>query len=396
MAVIVFQEEFTMKKIFASMMAAALVLSLAGCSGNTSSTADESSSAADSENSAAATGESSTAENSSTAEDNSSAATAETSSDSNSTGAYKLGMGVVTSTGSSAAGNAQVDATVAAVILDADGKIVSCAVDVAQNKMDITDGEVPEDAASMTFKSKKEKLEEYGMKPASGIGKEWYEQAEAFEAFVVGKTADEVAAIPVETNEHGVVTTDETLLAGCTMSVEALINATVKACNDDSAAEFNGDAKLALTCETSVDSATASAEDGEDGTAAMYTSFAAVAVDNDGKLAAVCFDEVQPKVTFDETGEITSDTSAEIKTKREKKDEYGMRGVSSISAEWFEQDQAFETFVTGKTADEISAIPTETTDNGHVVTTDETLLAGCTMSVGGMIETVVKAMGQVG
>ena len=328
-----------MKKIFASMMAAAMVVSLAGCSNGNSS---ESGSSANSEGG------------------------------SDNAAAYKLGMGVVTSTASSAAGNAQVDATVAAVVLDADGKIVSCAIDVAQNKMDVTDGEVPEDAASMTFKSKKEKLEEYGMKPASAIGKEWYEQAEAFEAYVVGKTADEVAAIPVETTDNGhVVTTDETLKAGCTMSISALIDATVKA-------------------------ATASAADGEDGTAAMYTSFAAVAVDGEGKLAAVCYDEVQPKVTFDEAGEITSDPTAEIKTKREKKDEYGMRSASAISAEWFEQNQAFETFVTGKTSDEISAIPTETTDNGHVVTTDETLKAGCTMSVGGMIQTVVKAMGLVG
>lgn len=353
-----------MKKIFASMMAAAMVVSLAGCSNGNSS---ESGSSANSEGS------------------------------SDNAAAYKLGMGVVTSTASSAAGNAQVDATVAAVILDADGKIVSCAIDVAQNKMDVTDGEVPEDAASMTFKSKKEKLEEYGMKPASAIGKEWYEQAEAFEAYVVGKTADEVAAIPVETTDNGhVVTTDETLKAGCTMSISALIDATVKACSDDSAADFTGDAKLALTTSTSVDSATASAADGEDGTAAMYTSFAAVAVDGEGKLAAVCYDEVQPKVTFDEAGEITSDPTAEIKTKREKKDEYGMRSASAISAEWFEQNQEFETFVTGKTSDEISAIPTETTDNGHVVTTDETLKAGCTMSVGGMIQTVVKAMGLVG
>ena len=255
-----------MKKIFASMMAAAMVVSLAGCSNGNSS---ESGSSANSEGG------------------------------SDNAAAYKLGMGVVTSTASSAAGNAQVDATVAAVILDADGKIVSCAIDVAQNKMDVTDGEVPEDAASMTFKSKKEKLEEYGMKPASAIGKEWYEQAEDFEAYVVGKTADEVAAIPVETTDNGhVVTTDETLKAGCTMSISALIDATVKACNDDGAADFTGDAKLALTTSTSVDSATASAADGEDGTAAMYTSFATVAVDGEGKLAAVCYDEVQPKVTF--------------------------------------------------------------------------------------------------
>ena len=342
-----------MKKIFASMMAAAMVVSLAGCSNGNSS---ESGSSANSESVSSA--------NSEGGSDNAAA--------------YKLGMGVVTSTASSAAGNAQVDATVAAVILDADGKIVSCAIDVAQNKMDVTDGEVPEDAASMTFKSKKEKLEEYGMKPASAIGKEWYEQAEAFEAYVVGKT------------------TDETLKAGCTMSISDFISATVKACSDDSAADFTGDAKLALTTSTSVNSATASAADGEDGTAAMYTSFAAVAVDGEGKLAAVCYDEVQPKVTFDEAGEITSDPTAEIKTKREKKDEYGMRSASAISAEWFEQNQAFETFVTGKTSAEISAIPTETTDNGHVVTTDETLKAGCTMSVGGMIQTVVKAMGLVG
>ena len=381
-----------MKKFIATMMAAAMVVSLAGCANN--GTSSESTSDVSSDSAADNSSESTADESSDAASEDSTESTDNGSADAS---ARKLGMGVSTSIASSAAGNAQVDATVAAVILDADGKIVSCSIDVAQNKMAITDGEVPEDAASMTFKSKKEKLEEYGMKPASAIGKEWYEQAEAFEAYVVGMTADDVAAIPVETTDNGhVVTTDETLLAGCTMSISAFIDATVKACNDDSAADFTGDAKLALTCATSVDSATASAEDGEDGTAAMYTSFAAVAVDNDGKLAAVCYDEVQPKVTFDEEGEITSDTSAEIKTKREKKDEYGMRGVSGISAEWFEQDQAFETFVTGKTADEISAIPTETTDNGHVVTTDETLKAGCTMSVGGMIQTVVKAMGQVG
>ena len=108
-----------MKKIFASMMAAAMAVTLAGCSNSTSS------SEAGSSNSA----------NSSEAGSESGAANA---------AAYKLGMGVCTSIGSSKAGNAQVDATVAAVVLDADGKIVSCAVDVAQNKMAVTDGEVPE------------------------------------------------------------------------------------------------------------------------------------------------------------------------------------------------------------------------------------------------------------
>ena len=56
--------------------------------------------------------------------------------------AYKLGMGVVVKTDSSKAGNAQVDATVAAVVTDAEGKIVAVKLDVAQNKMDVTDGQV--------------------------------------------------------------------------------------------------------------------------------------------------------------------------------------------------------------------------------------------------------------
>ena len=47
-------------------------------------------------------------------------------------GEYKLGMGVVVSTNSSKTNNAQVDATVAAVVVDKDGKIVACRIDCAQ------------------------------------------------------------------------------------------------------------------------------------------------------------------------------------------------------------------------------------------------------------------------
>ena len=44
---------------------------------------------------------------------------------------YKLGMGVVVSTDSSSDNNAQVDATVATVVTDANGKIVLCRLDCA-------------------------------------------------------------------------------------------------------------------------------------------------------------------------------------------------------------------------------------------------------------------------
>ena len=40
------------------------------------------------------------------------------------------------------------------------------------------------------------------MKKASGIGKEWNEQAAAFAKYVEGKTANEIAAIAVDESKH--------------------------------------------------------------------------------------------------------------------------------------------------------------------------------------------------
>lgn len=140
-------------------------------------------------------------------------------------GNYKLGMGVVVSDGSKE-GTAQVDATAAAVILDEAGKIVSCYIDVAQNKMSIADGTA---VAGQTYLTKQEKKEDYNMKKASAIGKEWYEQANFFTDFVVGKTASEIGAIEtVESNNHNVAT-DADILAGCTMEITGYISVLTKA-----------------------------------------------------------------------------------------------------------------------------------------------------------------------
>ena len=133
---------------------------------------------------------------------------------------HKLGMGVVVNTSSSKDGSVEIEATVAAVILDDAGKIVSCKVDVAQNKLDVTDGIIADDAASTEFKTKREQGDSYNMKGASGIGKEWYEQIDAFEDYVVGKTASEISSID---------TADADLLAGCTIGTSSLIACTAKA-----------------------------------------------------------------------------------------------------------------------------------------------------------------------
>ena len=79
---------------------------------------------------------------------------------------------------------------------------------------------------NLTFQSKQELKEGYNMKGASPIGKEWFEQAGAFEAYAVGKTAAELAALPA-----GGHTTEPAadLAATCTMDIAAFTDAISRA-----------------------------------------------------------------------------------------------------------------------------------------------------------------------
>ena len=56
----------------------------------------------------------------------------------------------------------------------------------------------------------------YGMRKASAIGKEWFEQAAGFAAFITGKTLTEASGIAV--NEGG-YPTDADLMATTTMGI---------------------------------------------------------------------------------------------------------------------------------------------------------------------------------
>ena len=162
---------------------------------------------------------------------------------------YKLGMGIDLNANSSSTGNAQVDATVAAVVTDADGKIVACRIDVAQNKMDVTDGAVE---ADKTFETKMELGSRYGMagkvdNDGDGQMLEWDEQAKAFESFVVGKTAAEVKAMPLqEVNGHQITADADLLKAGCSMQVTDFIAAVVAACEDAQGMSFKASGEFTL------------------------------------------------------------------------------------------------------------------------------------------------------
>ena len=302
---------------------------------------------------------------------------------------YKLGMGVSVSLDSSDTNKAQVDATVATVVTDSEGKIVLCRIDCAQNKMDVTVVQV--DTAA-TYTTKRDLKYDYNMVKYSNATLEWFEQVENLEKWVVGKTAEDIKNIETRVNEEGYnVAVDEELFASCSISLEAFQDAIVKACNDEKGSTFTtADAFTLGVSAISNSTESVSAADSEDGNAMvkMYTEFGAAAVGSDGKILAALTDAIQPKITVSADGEIVSkDYTA---TKRELGDDYNMVKYGNAIAEWDAQAKAFADYTVGMTADEVSAMET-TEHNGHDVTVDETLFASCTMDITGMRATIATA-----
>ena len=140
----------------------------------------------------------------------------------------KGGQGMVTSIGSVAdataekAGAAQVNTTVCSVLLDEQGKILNVTWDVQQTKIQFSlEGKPVELPAPEKLLTKLEKGDAYGMRNASAIGKEWFEQIAAFADYCVGKTVEEVLAIETFERDasHPKVPAVEDLKTSVTVSV---------------------------------------------------------------------------------------------------------------------------------------------------------------------------------
>ena len=303
---------------------------------------------------------------------------------------YKLGLGAVAGTHNAS----QTNLTVATVVVDADGKIVACRLDVAQNKykFDADKGEL----VFTVLNSKKELKEDYKMKPVSGIGKEWYEQAEAFEKFVVGKTAKEVEALTVVQNGSHWVSNDPVLSAGCTMDIVDFKAAVVKACNDEQGMTFSTDKKFTLGLGINSQNDSSSAEDEDNYLVKLNVEFAGTVV-VDGKVVATVNDAYQPNITV-EDGEVVlatvgtfagqEDKNGTFMTKRELKETYGMdaahvdKNGDDVSLEWYKQSAAYSAHVVGKTADQLAGL----------VADDALLEADCTIYIGGINAVVAESV----
>lgn len=281
---------------------------------------------------------------------------------------------------------AQADIHVAAVMLNEDGTIAQCVIDAVQVKATVdATGAMTTDPATK-FQTKKELGSAYNMAPASPIGKEWDAQAAAFEAWCVGKTAEQVSA---GVGAEG-YPTDETLLTGCTIKVNAIQTAVVRACEAAIETEATAADKLGLGMTAELSSyAAATAE--ADGKVQAYVNYAATAKNAEGKISAVIIDSIQATSTWGTDGMLTTDMANEPLTKYQKQYDYGMAPVSTLEkGEWFEQIDAFKATILGMDAAAVEAIAVD--DAGYP--TDETLRTGCTMKVTAYKTAVGKALAQ--
>ena len=296
--------------------------------------------------------------------------------------ALKLGLGVHATASATDAtedkpGQGQATATVAAVLVDNEGKIVSAFIDCADNKVSYNaDGTA---VAAASFATKYEQGDAYGMVAYGGAAKEWYEQADAFCALIAGKTVDEVKALVADDNRG----TEEVVNAGCTVYVSDFALAIEKAVANatDSGATAADTLKIGVYTAQSTGDAT---EDKDGSNQVEITAFAA-AIDANGKITAASSDCLQVKFTFDLTGASTFDATKALATKKEQGDAYNMVAYGGAGMEWYAQAAAFDALCVGKNVAEVGALVGA--DNYG---TEDVVAAGCTILVDGFVKAASK------
>ena len=312
-------------------------------------------------------------------------------------GPVKLGLGHITSIAKSkdlavdgkgkvVPPMAQVDSAIAAVAFDAKGRVVKVNLDSAQSKISFNkDFTVANDLTAKGL-TKVELGDGYGMRKASGIGKEWNEQIAELEKWMTGKTVAEIKALKVKQRDagHPAVPDVPELTSVVTITVQDYIAAVEKAWENAVSVAAGGE-KLGLGHEVSIASSKPAA-------AQVDTTLAATLYDKDGRVVGVIIDVIQSKVPFDtKTAKVTADRNAEIKSKKELGDAYGMIRASSIKKEWHEQAAELEKWMVGKTAKDIQALKVREKDAHHVAVPDvPELTSRVTMTV----ESFLAAVGE--
>jgi hypothetical protein len=283
---------------------------------------------------------------------------------------YKVTAAKAEQTGTLKNGRVQTTITYLAVVTDTEGKIANTRLDVVQitvNPVKKAEGDVKAETALASKvnaegdpKSKWELLGDYGMKGASPIQKEWYEQAEAFENWTVGKTLAEVKA---GVSTDGLHLTDEAV--GVTITVNDFVAALEEAL--DNKVAFKG-TDVAADLHVGVGGFGSRSADTLQDT--FVVTGVALSKDKVNKAALdeyqIPYDVVAAPVLLDgapaealnvvvaaKKQVVPNDAlTGTIKSKHDLGDLYGMKGASPIQKEWYEQANALVAALEGKTMDD--------------------------------------------
>ena len=142
------------------------------------------------------------------------------------------------------------------------------------------------------------------------------------------------------------------LFTGCAGTTVVIGECTCPPESHTAAPAVEGALKTGLAVSTSISksvSATAEAA----GAAEYDVTLAAVTVDDAGVIRSCTIDSIPATVNFDNKGVITSDLAAQINTKNEKGEAYGMVAYGGAIAEWDAQVKAVADYAVGKTVEQL-------------------------------------------
>lgn len=298
-------------------------------------------------------------------------------------GELKTGLAIVASVGKSEdAKAADYDVTVVAVTVDNSGIIQDCVIDSVGAKVEFDNKGVITSDLTAEILTKNELGDSYGMKTYGNAKYEWYEQAAALADYAKGKTVAELKKGAV--NEAGKAA-DADLASTATIYLGGYVAAIEKAVANAKHLGAQAGDELKLAVINGVGSSTSATAE-KAGTAQLDCDVAAL-TQKDGVITSCAIDSVQAKVIFDTTGTISTDLTADVLTKNELGEGYGMKAWANAKYEWNEQAASFAAYVTGKTAAEVAGIAVT-----EGKPSDADLSTSVTIAIGGFQSLIAKAM----
>jgi hypothetical protein len=288
----------------------------------------------------------------------------------------------------------QVDSVLVSVGFDKDDKVAKITIDTAQSKVNFDkELQLTSDTKSL-LKTKVELGDDYGLISRSSIEKNWDEQIAALENWMIGKTVAEIKALKVKKvdDRHPSVPDVAELTSSVTITVQDYIAAVEKAFANAEEVSTPG-TKLGMGHKVTIAKSKSLSTDADGKEvlplADVNTDVVTTVFDSNDKVVATIIDTISTKVTFDKDGNVTADKTAEIKSKIELGDEYGLRKSSSIQKNWYEQAASLEEWMIGKTASEITGMKMKMDgDKATAVSDEPELTSSVTIKIANYLESL--------